>query len=398
MAKRFIAGESIERVSSTFNELKSTKREATLDQLGELVVSEKEADHYHNEVIKLIHGLKEHYERGEKNKASINRAHVSIKVSALCSDFKPEAYEYTKNLVAPRLRKILIEAQKHDVFINIDAEHYDYRDLVFKIYRDVLLETPELETFSQTGIVLQAYLRDAYAHMMDILELAKERKILMPIRLVKGAYWDAETVEAQAHSFNAPEFLNKEETDINFRSLVYEILKFGEDLQLCLASHNFGDHSFCEVIREKLFPKAPVIEHQCLHMTYEALSTALAKMGWATRNYMPVGSLLVGTGSYLVRRIMENLSGGCSHHNEVASEKSVASTPSAIHQYKITRGEIVRDRTQSLVTHHFYPISPVRPYLDEHLKSIKNALAAVKEMPPLKIDNAFNLSGMESLL
>jgi RHH-type transcriptional regulator, proline utilization regulon repressor / proline dehydrogenase / delta 1-pyrroline-5-carboxylate dehydrogenase len=393
MAKRFIAGESISKVSGTFKELKLTKREATLDQLGELVVSEKEADQYQNEVLSLIHGLGEHYEAGEKNKAQINRSHVSIKVSALCSDFKPEAYEYTKSLVAPRLKKILLEAKKHKVFVNIDAEHYDYRDLVFKIYRDVLLESEELKEFDQTGIVLQAYLRDAYTHLQDIIELAKQRDVTMPVRLVKGAYWDAETVEAQAHSFNAPEFLNKEETDINFRCLIVEMLKSGEFIQLCLASHNFGDHAFCEVLRQKRFPNSPVIEHQCLHMTYEALSTALSKMGWATRNYMPVGSLLVGM-AYLVRRIMENssqvgvLTIMRSHKNNVAP-----ATPQSIHQNKKVKGELVKDRSQSMVTHHYFPISPVRLYLENHFQAANNALNAVKEMGPLEIKNLFPVSG-----
>ena len=59
---------------------------------------------------------------------------MSIKVSALCSDFKPEAFDYTYDLVAPRLRKILLAAKRNQVFLNIDAEHYDYRDLVFAIY------------------------------------------------------------------------------------------------------------------------------------------------------------------------------------------------------------------------------------------------------------------------
>ncbi len=393
MAKRFIAGESILKVSSTFKELKLSKREATLDQLGELVVSEKEADHYLNEVLELIYGLGEHYETGEKNKALINRSHVSIKVSALCSDFKPEAYQYTKSLVAPRLKKILTEAKKHSVFINIDAEHYDYRDLVFKIYRDVLKESEDLHDFDQTGIVLQAYLRDAYEHLQDIIELAKDRNLVMPVRLVKGAYWDAETVEAQAHSFNAPEFLNKEETDINFRCLIYEMLSSGDSVQLCLASHNFGDHAFSEVLRQKKFPNSPVIEHQCLHMTYEALSTALSKMGWATRNYMPVGSLLVGM-AYLVRRIMENssqvgvLTIMRSHKNNVSPL-----SPSIVHQNKKIKGELSRDRTQSMVTHHYFPISPVRLYLEKHLHAANIAIDAVKAMSPLKITNAFPLNG-----
>ena len=110
-------------------------RDATLDQLGELVVSETEADHYMNEVLKLIEGL-DRVLLGQ-NKAGIMRSHVPIKVSALCSDFKPEAFDHTYDLVAPRLKKILLAA-KIIKSLNIDAEHYDYRDLVFKIYQKVL--------------------------------------------------------------------------------------------------------------------------------------------------------------------------------------------------------------------------------------------------------------------
>ena len=97
----------------------------------------------------------------------------------------------------------------------------------------------ELKNFQQTGIVLQAYLRDCYEHFCDILELAKKRGMVMPIRLVKGAYWDAETVHADAHTYNAPQFLNKEETDLHFRQMVLKILEHGEHVQLCLAATTF---------------------------------------------------------------------------------------------------------------------------------------------------------------
>ncbi|MFX3689188.1 MAG: hypothetical protein ACN6I0_00295 [Peredibacter sp.] len=106
MAKRFIAGENIESVQASFSNLFQSQRDVTLDQLGELVVSEKEADNYCREVLNLIEGFGLHVKKGDKNKAGINRAHVSIKVSALCSDFKPEAPEYTYSLVAPRLKEI----------------------------------------------------------------------------------------------------------------------------------------------------------------------------------------------------------------------------------------------------------------------------------------------------
>ena len=186
LAKRFIAGESIELASESLGKLYKSGRDATLDQLGELVVSEKEADHYLEEVLKLIKGFSSHVPKGSKNKAGVNRAHVSIKVSALSSDFKPYAFDYTYKSVAPRLIKILLEAKKEDVFINIDAEHIHYRDIVFEIYKKVLLETEQLQDFSSTGIVIQAYLKDAFLHFEEVLSLAKVRGITMPIRLVKG--------------------------------------------------------------------------------------------------------------------------------------------------------------------------------------------------------------------
>lgn len=379
MAKRFIAGETIELADSSLRALFQTGRDVTLDQLGELVVSEKEADHYMEEVLKLIRGFSLHVKKGELNGAGISRAHVSIKVSALSSDFKPHAPEYTYNLVAPRLKKILLTAKEHQVFINIDAEHYHYRDIVFDIYKRLLLETAELKDYADTGIVLQAYLRDGTKHLREILELAKERKLVMPIRIVKGAYWDAETVEGDAHGFNAPQFLNKEETDIHFRQLVVEILKANQNLKLCLASHNFSDHAFAEAVREKLYPEAAPIEHQCLHMTYEALSTALAKKKWVVRNYVPVGSLLVGM-AYLVRRIMENSSqvGVLTIMRSHKKQTSLVS-PLQIHQDKIEKGLIARDISQTNLNEDFFNVSPVRLYLKTELNEMQEALLNFKQ-------------------
>ncbi|MCK6594308.1 MAG: bifunctional proline dehydrogenase/L-glutamate gamma-semialdehyde dehydrogenase [Bacteriovoracaceae bacterium] len=379
MAKRFIAGETIELADSSLRSLFQTGRDVTLDQLGELVVSEKEADHYMEEVLKLIRGFSLHVKKGELNGAGISRAHVSIKVSALSSDFKPHAPEYTYNLVAPRLKKILLTAKEHQVFINIDAEHYHYRDIVFEIYKRLLLETSELKDYADTGIVLQAYLRDGAKHLREIIDLAKERKLSMPVRIVKGAYWDAETVEGDAHGFNAPQFLNKEETDIHFRQLVVEILKAHQHLKLCLASHNFSDHAFAEAVREKLYPEAFAIEHQCLHMTYEALSTALAKKKWVVRNYVPVGSLLVGM-AYLVRRIMENSSqvGVLTIMRSHKKQTSLVS-PLQIHYDKKEKGLIARDISQTNLNEDFFNVSPVRLYLKPELQEMISALSTFKE-------------------
>jgi RHH-type proline utilization regulon transcriptional repressor/proline dehydrogenase/delta 1-pyrroline-5-carboxylate dehydrogenase len=371
MATRFIAGENIAKANKSLKELMLSGRDATLDQLGELVVSEREADEYMNKVLEIIHGLNEHTGKGNVNAAGILKAHVSIKVSALCSDFKPHAFDYTYDLVAPRLIKILQAAKKHEVFINIDAEHYHYRDLVFEIYAKVLLETESLKDFKHTGIVVQAYLRDAYAHFLEVVALANKREIRMPIRLVKGAYWDAETVEGDAHNFNAPQFLNKEETDIHFRQLVCEALKESDAIQLALASHNIQDHCFAEAVRKKNYPHAPVIEHQCLHMTYEALSMGLAKMGWATRNYIPIGNLLVGM-AYLVRRIMEN-SSQVGILTIMRSHKKAfdPQSPLQVLRGKQMKGQIVYDPAIRELSRDFKNIYPLRTYVRSHFNLFK---------------------------
>jgi RHH-type proline utilization regulon transcriptional repressor/proline dehydrogenase/delta 1-pyrroline-5-carboxylate dehydrogenase len=394
MAKRFIAGESIEKADKSLKSLSLTGRDVTLDQLGELVVSEREADHYKNEVLKLVNGFSLHVKKGEMNSAGINRAHVSIKVSALCSDFKPHAPDYTYQLVAPRLKEILLAAKAEEVFINIDAEHYHYRDIVFKIYKKVLLETPELADYKSTGIVIQAYLRDAAKHLEEIIELARARGHMMPVRLVKGAYWDAETVEADAHSFNAPQFLNKEETDIHFRQLIVKIYEAHPHLKLAIASHNFSDHAFAEACKEILFPDIGEIEHQCLHMTYEALSTALAKMKWATRNYVPVGSLLVGM-AYLVRRIMENSSQvGVLTIMRSHKKHQTLLSPYAIHKQKKKEGKLVRDLSVSKLEDEFFNVSPLRLYLDDHRIWMEKALSHFEANDLGKsYENAFSLNG-----
>jgi RHH-type proline utilization regulon transcriptional repressor/proline dehydrogenase/delta 1-pyrroline-5-carboxylate dehydrogenase len=375
MAKRFIAGENIDNASNSLKELLISSRDATIDQLGELVVSNKEADEYTNKVVEIIEGLNQNLVKGEKNKAGLYRAHVSIKISALCNDFKPQDLNYTFESVASRLKKILLKGIEHQVFVNIDAEHYHYRDIIFKIYEKTLLENSEFKEYSQTGIVVQAYLRDGYAHLCDVIELAKKRQLRMPIRLVKGAYWDAETIEAEAHNFIAPQFLNKEETDIHFRQIIFKSLEQSEYIHLAVASHNIQDHCFAEALREKSFPDAPVIEHQCLHMTYEALSVGLSRMSWPTRNYIPVGNLLVGM-AYLVRRIMENSSQVGVLTIMRSHKKGIkVKVPTQVLKAKKVKKLIDYDTAISTMTREFKNIYPIRTYLDKEFLRVSKHIS-----------------------
>lgn len=372
LATRFIAGVDIKKAEKSLLELKKTGREATIDQLGELVTSDQEADIYQEKVMEIIRGLKHYYKKGERNKAGILKAHISIKVSALCAQFVPQDFDYTYRQIAPRLEAILKLAAQEEVFINVDAEHYYSRDMIFHIYEKCLKTLLPAQPNCESGIVLQAYLRDGAAHLKDILKMAKGLENPIVIRIVKGAYWDAETLEAQAHSYPPPQFLNKEETDLNFRQLALEILKNHKHLKLAFASHNILDHVWIRGVWERSFSQTPPVEHQCLHMTYEALSSSLALMGWPVRNYIPVGNLLVGM-AYLVRRIMENSSQvGVLQVMRSHKEDHLLLPPEEGFLQKKQGGKMRTLEDIFPFSGDFINSSPARPYLPETLQSLKS--------------------------
>lgn len=378
MAQRFIAGENIKKSLPTLRKLSQSGRDATLDQLGELVLCEEEADHYKNKVLEIITGLRKMYSKGERNEAGILRAHISVKTTALGSQLKPHAFEDCYQKIAPRLIQILMAAKEAQVFVNIDAEHYHFRDVVWKIYSKVLFDHKELYNWKDTGIVVQAYLVDAIEHLKDIQKFQSSRKVIMPIRLVKGAYWDAETIEASAHHYHPPQFLNKIETDIHFRQLAYQLLSFPYT-QLVVASHNVVDHCYVESLRTTLFPQTPMIEHQCLHMTYEALSVSLVHMGYAVRNYMPVGNMLIGM-AYLVRRIMEN-SSQVGVLKMMRSHQTISPEQDILQDWLKAKNSWVYSDLATYKNLTFENVAPARLYLTSqwtHFERVKNALGLVK--------------------
>jgi len=395
LAKRFIAGENITEAEATIKELHAQKRDITLDPLGELIAAPQEADEYYSRVLALIKGYKKHIVSGEKNKAGILKAHISIKVSALTHDFNPNAPETTYHTVAPRVKSLLITAKNEQVFMNIDAEHYTVRDLTLYIYRRVLLETPELHSWDQTGIVVQSYLRDAHPHVMDIVELAKKRGCTLAIRLVKGAYWDAETIEAEAHGNTAPQFLNKEETDLHCRQMILTILEQSPHVQLCLGSHNFADHAFAETARHTMTPDALPIEHQVLHRTYSALSDSMVSMNWVVRNYVPIGSLLVGM-AYLVRRIMEN-SSQTGILTIMRSHLGAAPMPTPVETLNRRKAmnNLRRDNVQVQRSSDFMNMPSVEMFKEHERASIQSTMTSFKQKlsQSTHLENSFNASG-----
>lgn len=259
----------------------------SVDFLGELVVSEKEAQNFLWQYLRFIQNPGG--ESGEKN--------IAIKFSSLFPFFGPENYEESKKQIKNRFSRILRTAQESKAFITVDAEHYQLRNLIEEIFCETILE-PEFENYGNVGIALQAYLRDSFDSAEKLLEAAKKRPNSFLVRLVKGAYWDQETASALQKNWPVPVFQNKKETDENFDKLVCFFMKNREYIRLAPATHNPDNIAFARNFNKEL-------EFQVLYGLGEPIRKVLYQEKIPVRVYTPVGDLINGM-SYFARRILEN--------------------------------------------------------------------------------------------
>lgn len=387
IAARFIVPDTPAAVSACLAALKRLGRDASLDQLGELVLTQQEAERYADAVIRLIDLAATHEgsaaDRRIVNAAGMPRPQVSVKLSALSTHFNPTDPKATAEAMRERLGRILQHAKRRGAFVCFDAEHYAYRDLSLHVPAHVLAATPELDDFHDFGFVVQAYLQDAVAFAEQVAALARRRGHRIQVRLVKGAYWDAETAEAAAHDVPAPTFWNKAETDIHFQQLVLYVLERSDALALAVASHNVREHAFAETARARLYPDAPAIEHQVLHRTAEGLARALTSAGWVTRDYVPVGDLLPGI-AYLVRRILENASqvGILAHRRERLPTEVVAMDPARALSELVAQGAYAWDPAARARDDGFRPSPPVRLHLPGERQAFAAALTSTAVRRP----------------
>ena len=172
VAGRFICTENKLGATKIIKKLHLSKRNCTFDQLGELVICQEEADEYCQKITDLIKSPTLFESALKLNKAGIPSHHISIKTSALTPHFNedPDAFLFVYNDIKMRLLKLFNAAEKNNVFLNFDAEHYHYRDLTVKLIFHFLSEHQNFNKFPYFGFVLQAYLKDSQHHLNMLLE------------------------------------------------------------------------------------------------------------------------------------------------------------------------------------------------------------------------------------
>ncbi len=250
MARKFIAGSTPAEAFRTVKTLRKRGVGFTADLLGEAVISDEEAASYAATCVELVSGLApplnaEPFDpRIDRSPyGPIPRLNLSLKLTSLTPRFDALYAEATTRRVADRLRPILRVAREHGAFVNVDMEQYAHKDLTYAIFRAVLSE-PEFRDWADVGIVCQAYLPEAEADLRMLDEWARERGTPITIRLVKGAYWDYEVLNARQLGWPVPVFSRKWESDASFERCARFLMENHERLRPALGSHNLRSLAF----------------------------------------------------------------------------------------------------------------------------------------------------------
>ncbi len=315
MAQNFIAGTDAADALPTLRKLWKDGIAFSVDLLGEACVSGAEADMYKGKYLDLVENLVGEAsswspnERLEKDHlGGVPRVNVSIKVSSLCGQFDPIAPERSIADLMSRLTPILEAAKRNGVLINFDMEQFELKDLTLDAFMHAC-DTHEFEA----GLAMQAYLKSGVDDAKRVAEWAKRTGRVVTVRLVKGAYWDFETIHAEQMGWPCPVWNEKWETDRCFERMVEVLLDAcpngpGEGgVKLALGSHNVRSIAAAlEGLERRGLPRE-AIELQMLHGMADQLKEAGAGMGLRVREYVPVGEMIPGM-AYLVRRLLENTS------------------------------------------------------------------------------------------
>ncbi len=311
MASGFISGATPGEAIKAVAAFHKKGQACTMDQLGEAVVSEPEAQEYHQNYLDLMDELIKQAPKWPANplidtaaSGPIPRVNLSVKLSSLYSQLSPLDPAGSEAGASKRLEELFDRAVANNAFINVDMEDYRVKDLTLRIFKNIASK-PKYKNYRHFGIVIQAYLKDAQKDLAELAAWAKQRGAPVTVRLVKGAYWDYETIHAQQHGWEIPVFAQKWETDANFEACARILLDNYPHLESAFGSHNIRSIVAALTYAETLKIPKNGLEIQGLYGMADPLKDALTEAGYRVRVYLPFGELLPGM-AYFVRRLLEN--------------------------------------------------------------------------------------------
>ncbi len=313
MASQFITGQDSQTAKKTLEKLWNSGFAFTVDILGEAAVAESEAVDYQRRYLELVEGLAEDVKAWAPQAEleahplfPVPRANVSVKCSSLYSQIDNMAFRKSVDCIKNRLRPILRAAQKKNVFVNLDMEQNDTRELLLTVAEEIFLEE-EFKAYPYFGLVIQAYLKGALDDLRRVIDFSAQRPTPLSVRLVKGAYWDFEVIQSLQRNWPIPVFTDKAATDANYEACTKLLLDSYPKILSAFASHNVRSLSFAMVYAQTLGLPNSAFEVQMLYGMADTFKKAVKSLGYRVREYAPVGEMLPGM-AYLVRRLLENTS------------------------------------------------------------------------------------------
>ncbi|MCG9747772.1 bifunctional proline dehydrogenase/L-glutamate gamma-semialdehyde dehydrogenase PutA [Shewanella sp. Isolate8] len=300
MGKQFVLGRTVQEALKNSTDKRKLGYTHSYDMLGEAALTMKDAQKYYQDYSNAIAALgAQQYDESEAPRPTI-----SIKLSALHPRYEVANEDRTMTELYDTLVKLVSQARSLNVGVSIDAEEVDRLELSLKLFQK-LYNSDAAKGWGLLGIVVQAYSKRALPVLCWITRLAKDQGDEIPVRLVKGAYWDSELKWAQvAGEGGYPLFTRKAGTDVSYLACARYLLS---DATRGAIYPQFASHNAQTVAAITDMAGDRLYEFQRLHgMGEELYDTLLAESGVSTvRIYAPVGAhkdLL----PYLVRRLLEN--------------------------------------------------------------------------------------------
>ncbi|KPP99992.1 bifunctional proline dehydrogenase/L-glutamate gamma-semialdehyde dehydrogenase PutA [Marinobacter sp. HL-58] len=327
MGRQFVLGRDIDEAQDEAREYMAKGYTYSYDMLGEAARTDDDAKRYYDSYSNAIDSIAKAC-KGDVRK----NPGISVKLSALLARYEYGNKERVMNELLPRAKELVRKAAAANMGFNIDAEEQDRLDLSLDVI-EALVADPELAGWDGFGVVVQAYGKRS-AFVLDWLYgLAEKYDRRFMVRLVKGAYWDAEIKRAQVMGLSGfPVFTRKACSDVSFLSCATKLLNMTDRIYPQFATHNA--HSVSAILELAKAKGEDNYEFQRLHGMGESLHNEVLKAsGVPCRIYAPVGphrDLL----AYLVRRLLEN-GANSSFVNQIVDKR-------------ITPEEIARDPVDSV--------------------------------------------------
>lgn len=305
MGDQFVLGRTIQEALKRGRAAEAKGYRISYDMLGEAARTERDAERYFSRYMAAFQAVGRAAGPlfDKHGDAIFARPSISVKLSAIHARFEPGKEAQLRSELLPRLIRLAGEARAQGLGLTIDAEEQDRLDLTLSLFGQLFMHA-ELEGWNGLGLAVQAYGKRAIPVLRWLRLLAQQGERRIPVRLVKGAYWDSEIKWARkAGLADYPVFTRKLHTDVSYLACMRLLLSDPVAFYPQFATHNAHTLATAAVAGRHVD-----FEFQRLHGMGDVLYNQILAdeaIGQTCRIYAPVGGhedLL----AYLVRRLLEN--------------------------------------------------------------------------------------------